>query len=405
MRDAKSKAPSAPPSPIEDEDDGAPLSTREIPVVVPGAAPGTLQIESTDRPKICLIDYDTEKVEELEIVRLDEAAPFLSREVGVTWIDIQGIGCREVFEELGRIFEIHPLALEDVVNVPQRPKSDVYENHQLFVTRMVSMQDDAFFGEQLSILFGRGYVVTVQEEPDIDCLEPLRQRIRAGRGIIRRAGSDYLAYAIFDAVVDGFYPVLEHYGELLDELELRVLSPNGVASAEIFDLKRELLSLRRAIWPQRDLLSSLLRDESPHIKAETRVYLRDTYDHAVQIIDMVETFREIASSLMDLLMTQSSNRMNEVMKVLTIVSTIFLPMTFVAGVYGMNFDTNVSRWNMPELEWIYGYPFSIGLMIASAGSLLLYYRYRGWLTSGKPKRGRKRARHGASRKSATPPPP
>lgn len=301
-----------------------------------------------------------------------------------------------MFEELGRVFSIHPLALEDVVNIPQRPKVDTYEKHQLLIARMVSLHDGVLYSEQLSILFGRGFVVTVQEEPDVDCLEPVRQRIMGGRGNIRKAGSDYLAYAIFDAVIDGFFPVLEQLGEKLDEAEQRVLGARDVSSHEIFDLKRELLSLRRAIWPQRDVLSSLLRDESSHIEKETLVYLRDTYDHAVQVMDMVETFREVASSLMDLLMTQASNRLNEVMKVLTIVSTIFLPMTFIAGVYGMNFDTNASGWSMPELKWPLGYPFSIALMLLSAISLLLYYRYRGWLSAPRAPRARKRLRSAAT---------
>jgi magnesium transporter len=265
------------------------------------------------------------------------------------------------------------------VNVPQRPKTETGQEQHLIITRMVSLVGHQLQTEQFAILFGKGFVVTVQEEPDVDCLDPLRERIRVATGHMRKAGSDYLAYALFDAVIDGFYPVLERYGEALEELELRLLSPQGASSTDIFAIKRELLQLRRAIWPQREVLTQIMRDESVHIQDATRPYFRDTYDHAVQIMDMVETFRELASSLMDLHMSSISNRLNEVMKVLTIVSTIFLPMTFIAGVYGMNFNSERSPFNMPELNWFYGYPFSLVLMVVSVVILLLYYRSKGWI--------------------------
>lgn len=358
--------------------DAEPNRVYELPPDPVGAMPGTLVIESDEPPRIFMLDYGASGVEERELDNIDDCIPFIDSQ-SITWIDVRGIGHRPTFAKLAAIFKIHPLAMEDLVNVPQRPKSEVYPDQQIFVSRMVTLRDAALQSEQLGILFGKGFVVTVQEERDVDCLDPVRARIRNDRGMIRRLGSDYLAYAILDAVIDGFYPVLEMFGEALDELELHVLDTQNASSREIFTVKRELLQLRRAIWPQRDLLAQLLRDESPHIKEETRRYYRDTYDHAVQVMDMVETFREIASSLMDLLMTGVSNRLNEVMKVLTIVSTIFLPMTFVAGVYGMNFNVDKSELNMPELNWRYGYPFSLVLMVASAGLLLLYYRSRGWI--------------------------
>ncbi|NUP09616.1 MAG: magnesium/cobalt transporter CorA [Polyangiaceae bacterium] len=359
----------------------------EIPHETVGAMPGTLHIESDEKPRIFLVDYSESNVEERELAEIDDCIPYIDQQ-SITWIDIRGIGHEPVFRRLAEIFDIHPLALEDLVNVPQRPKSEAYPSQHIFVCRMVSLLDGDLKTEQFGILFGKGYVVTVQEEPLVDCLDPVRQRIRRGRGLIRKAGSDYLAYALLDAVIDGFYPVLEKYGETLDELELHVLKTQHASSNEIFGLKRELLQLRRAIWPQRDLLSQLLRDDSPHINEETRRYYRDTYDHSVQIMDMVETFREIASSLMDLLMTGVSNRLNEVMKVLTIVSTIFLPMTFIAGVYGMNFNPEISKWNMPELNWVHGYPFSLALMVVSATLLLLYYRSRGWIGGRHDRLGR-----------------
>jgi magnesium transporter len=211
----------------------------------------------------------------------------------------------------------------------------------------------------------------------------VRDRLRRSRGPIRTKPADYLAYAILDAVIDGFYPVLETMGETLDEMEVEAAESKRPMSREIHSLKRQLLTVRRAIWPQRDLLNNLLREESLHVSADTRLYLRDTYDHTVQVMDMVETFREIASGLMDLYLSGVSNRMNEIMKVLTIISTIFLPLTFIAGVYGMNFDTNASPYNMPELRWRLGYPFSLALMAASILGLLVFYRRKGWLGGGR----------------------
>jgi magnesium transporter len=236
------------------------------------------------------------------------------------------------------------------------------------------------------MIVGTGFVLTVREASEHDALQPVRERLRRGRGPIRAEPADYLAYVLLDAVIDGFYPVMESFGERLDDLELDAAAAPPGTSRRIHDVKRQLLTARRAIWPQRDLLNALLRDESPHIRRETRLYLRDTYDHAVQMMDMVETFREIASGLMDLYLSGVSNRMNETMKVLTVISTIFLPLTFIAGVYGMNFKSESSPWNMPELGWRYGYPFALVLMAASVAGLMAYYRRKGWI--GRPPEGR-----------------
>ncbi len=347
----------------------------------PGAPPGTLVLEDPNKPKIYLIDYCVEQVVEKWIDSVDECVPYLIDDLpSVTWIDVQGIGHKPTFERLGEIFGIHPLALEDVVNVPQRPKSDVYAGQHVIICRMA--QADAkceLVTEQVAIVFGKGYVLTVQEEPNADVFEPVRERIRKGRKLMRTGGADYLAYALFDAIVDGFYPVLERLGDKLDEIEIDAIAGKEHTAHRIHDVKRELLALRRTIWPQREVANALLRDGSPHIQEHTRLYLRDTYDHAVQVMDMVETFREIASGLMDLHLSGVSNRMNEIMKVLTIISTIFLPLTFIAGVYGMNFDTKISPYNMPELEWRYGYLFSIGLMLLSVAGLFVFYWRKGWL--------------------------
>ncbi|AKT42781.1 magnesium transporter [Chondromyces crocatus] len=352
--------------------------TREPP---PASPPGTLLLESTTKPRMFVIDYSPEVVVEKEIHDLDEAIEFLTDDrPSITWVDIRGIGHRETFERIGRIFKIHALALEDIVNVPQRPKADAYPDHHLVIARMAqSNGNGGICTEQIAILFGPGFVLTVQEESDRDVMEGVRERIRRGGGSIRTRGSDYLAYAVLDAVVDGFFPLLERLGERLEDLELEVPRSRRPMSRQIHDLKRDLLTLRRAIWPQRDLVNNLLRDESPLITKETRIFLRDTYDHSVQVMDMVETFRELSSGLMDLYLSTVSNRMNEIMKVLTIISTIFLPITAIAGIYGMNFRHESSPFNMPELDWYYGYPYSLMLMLGSVVGLLIYYRRKGWL--------------------------
>lgn len=350
----------------------------------PGAPPGTLVLEQGGKSRIFCIDYCETHLIEKELSNIDECITYLTDDTpSITWIDVRGLTDRATLERMGEIFKIHPLALEDVVNTPQRPKTDAYPDQQLVITRMAWIHDKGeLVTEQLGILFGQGYVLTVQEESDRDVLENVREMLRKDRGSMRKLGADHLAYAIVDAVVDGFYPVLEAFGERLEDLELDApKAPRGM-SKKIHAVKRELLRVRRAAWPQRDLVNGLLRDGSPHVKPETRVYLRDTYDHIVQVMDMVETFREIASGLMDLYLSGVSSRMNEIMKVLTVISTIFLPMTFIAGVYGMNFDPASSPYNMPELKWRYGYPFSLGLMLLSVTGLLWFYMRKGWITQG-----------------------
>jgi magnesium transporter len=382
-----------PPSERDPAAESDPSSQEDRPsLMMVGASPGTLAITSEERPKIFLIDYHKEGVTERELSSIDECETYLYDDTpSITWVDVRGIGHTPTLRRLGEIFKLHPLALEDVVNVPQRPKTDVYEGHQLIVARMVRMDKSGEVqSEQLGILFGKGFVLTVQEEPDYDVLGCVRERIRQGRGTIRTRGADYLAYALLDAVIDAFFPVLEGIGEHLEELELEAIHARHSMSKAIHDTKRDLLTIRRAIWPQRDLINALLRGDSPLIDKETHIYLKDTYDHSVQVMDMVETHREVASGLMDLYLSGVSNRMNEIMKVLTILSTVFLPVTFIAGVYGMNFDPESSPYNMPELKSRYGYPFSLLLMAASVGTLLVYYRRKGWLGAGGSFGARKR---------------
>lgn len=347
----------------------------------PGSIPGTLAIEAdASPPVIFLIDYNETNATRVKINDPEDCLPYLDTE-SISWVDVQGLGSENVLRRVGQVFKLHPLVLEDMVNVPQRPKVDEYADQLLFIARMVTPKDNGrgFIAEQVSLILGQNYLLTIQEEPDYDCFGPVRDRVRSAKGNIRSHKADYLAYALIDAIIDGFFPVLEDYGEALEELEDEVVeNPTRQSLEKIHRIKRELLSLRRAIWPQRDAINSLIRDCNHLISDEVRVYLRDCYDHTIQVIDMVETYREVASSLMDVYVSSVGNRMNEVMKVLTIVSTIFIPLTFIAGVYGMNFNPDASPFNMPELNWYWGYVACWGLMITVAASLIIYFKRKGW---------------------------
>jgi magnesium transporter len=348
----------------------------------PGTLPGTIIIDAdAPQPIIFLIDYNETDFTRQQITAPEECAPYLDME-SVSWVDVQGLGNQDILQRLGQVFDLHPLVLEDIVNVPERPKVEDYEDQLLFIARMVVPKERTygFYSEQVSLILAKHYLLTVQEEPEHDCFECVRARIEKNKGIIRKQGADYLAYALLDAIIDGFFPVLELYGEQLEELEEEVIAnPTRKTLQSIYQIRRELLQLRRAIWPQRDAINSLIRDSGDLISPEVRIYLRDCYDHAVQVMDMVETYRELASGLMDVYLSAVSNKMNEVMKLLTVVSSIFIPLTFVVGVYGMNFNTEKSPYNMPELNWYWGYPICLGVMGGIAFGLLFLFWRRGWL--------------------------
>jgi magnesium transporter len=280
--------------------------------------------------------------------------------------------------EIGQRFGLHPLTLADIVHADQRPKVEVYDEHLFLVLRMPHL-DDGIWTEQLSLIVGRDFVLTLQEREG-DCFDPVRARLRQDKSRMRTFGADYLAYALLDALIDSHFPVLERFGEALDALESAVVEqPAPELVPRIHDLKRDLLELRRALWPMREVMSHLLRDETAFISAATRVYLRDCADHVFQLMDMLEIDREVASGLLDLHMSSVSLRTNEIMKVLTIIATVFIPLGFVAGLYGMNFKPEVSPFNMPELSWYFGYPYALGLMLAIAGGLLGYFWRKGWI--------------------------
>jgi len=345
----------------------------------PGAAPGQIRrVEGSQPPIVHVMAYGPDELEERRVESVREVAEFRDTHP-VIWINVDGLGDPATVRWLGERFDLHPLALEDVTNTHQRPKAEEYGHTYYIVARMLHFTGAGLETEQFSIFLGEGFVITFQETHG-DCFDPVRQRIRSGRQQIRGGGADYLAYALLDALVDSNFPILERYSDRIDDLEeVALVHPDQRAMARIYSLKRELLVLRRSIWPLREALGTLLRDPTDLFQESTRLYLRDVQDHTVQIVDLVENHRETATSLLDLYLSSISHRMNEVMKVLTIIATIFIPLGFIAGVYGMNFDPEVSRWNMPELSWAYGYPAAIALMAAIAIGLLFFFVRKGWI--------------------------
>ncbi len=356
-----------------------------------GSIPGTLTINPESAPpEIVLLDYSEDECERRLDLKPIDIKPYLDHK-SVTWIDLKGFGHEETIRQMGEVFQLHPLFLEDIVNVPQRPKVEEADHHLLLISCMVGLVKPSdnlgdladlsptFMTEQVSFVLGAQYLLTVQEEPDYDSFDVVRDRLRSGRGTIRRRGADYLMYALLDSIIDGFFPVLEAYGEALELLEDEVVAnPTMHTLEKIHRMKRDLIRLRRAIWPQRDAINSLIRDGNPLIGEDIRIHLRDCYDHAVQVMDMVETYREVASSLMDVYLSSVSNRMNEIMKFLTVISSIFIPLTFIAGIYGMNFNTEKSRLNMPELNHPYGYLICLGVMGVMAIGMVTFFWKKGW---------------------------
>jgi magnesium transporter len=342
-----------------------------------GAAPGTLVHtgeKKMERVRIRSIDYDVDGIREAELDDLGAVLP-LRDTASVSWINIDGLHDVDIVRDLGEHFGLHPLVLEDIVHVGQRPKEDVYDGYDAIVLPMLAWDDEGGFvrEEQLSLIVGPTWVITFQERVG-DAFEPVRERLRGSKGRIRARGADYLAYALIDAVVDHYFTVLERIGTRTEELEIEVLeSPEPRTMARLHRLKRELIVLRRAVWPVRDLLNGILRGESERFSDETRVFVRDVYDHSVQAIETVESLRDVVSGSIDLYLSTVSHRTNEVMKVLTIMASIFIPLTFMAGIYGMNFE------NMPELAVPWAYPALWAAMVAVALGLVVYFRRKGWM--------------------------
>jgi len=326
---------------------------------------------------ISVIAYGPDKLVEAPIDDVRSIGEYLHA-WPVTWVNVDGLGDAAMIAKLGEIFGLHRLALEDVINVHQRPKAEQYGDHTYIVAREVTL-GECLETEQISIFLGKNYVLTFQERAG-DCFGAVRERIRIVSGRIRAAGPDYLAYALLDAIIDAYFPVMEQHGERLEALEDEIIAkPASDAIERVHVIKRELQVFRRLLWPTRDAINSLLRDEQCYFTADTRIYLRDCYDHTLRIIELLEAQRELAADLVDLYLSSASHRMNEIMKVLTVITTIFIPLSFVAGIYGMNFDRAASIWNMPELGWRWGYPFALGLMAVIASALVAWFKRKGWL--------------------------
>ncbi len=341
-----------------------------------GLPPGTLVHigeKQTEDVRITLIDYDERHVEEKSDLSVGACSPFKASPT-VTWVNVTGLHDMAVIEEFGKIFDIHPLVLEDVVHTEQRPKMEDMGEYLFIVLKMLSHNNgkSAFEAEQLSLIVGSNFVISFQER-DGDVFQPVRDRIQKGKGRIRKSGSDYLAYTLMDAIVDNYFIILESMGERIEILQESVLTePDPSNLREIQEIRREMAFLRRSIWPLREAINALQRTESPLIGESVAPYLRDVYDHTIQVIENIETLRDAVSSTLDIYLSSLSNKMNEVMKVLTIIATIFIPLTFIAGVYGMNFKF------MPELEWHWGYP-TVGLVMLIIGVLMLLgFKRKNW---------------------------
>jgi len=338
-----------------------------------GASPGTLLVDpGAPPPLLRVIAYSKDELLAVELRTADEVEPLRQR-FPVVWLNVDGLGDGTVLRRLGELFGLHRLALEDVTSRQQRAKLEDYQTNDFLVLRVTNPGDE-LDTEQLSLFVGEGFVLTFQERAG-DAFELIRTRLRDPQGRLRQSGPDYLAYALIDASVDAYFPVLERIGDRLDTCEEHILADcdHRTAVAEIHELRRDLLQLRRALWPLREVTAALLRETCSRFGSDTRVYLRDVHDHVVQLLDLLENFREMGSSLMEVHLSTVSNRLNEVMKVLTIIATIFIPLTFVAGVYGMNFK------HMPEYEWEWGYPVCLLLMAAIAAAMLWWFRRRRWL--------------------------
>lgn len=342
-----------------------------------GLPPGSLVHigeKKTEKAKITLIDYDENNFFEKEPETIDECFRYKDKK-SVTWINIDGLHDVELVEKIGQQFNLHPLVLEDILNTGQRPKTEDLDDYFFVVLKMLTYEDakKMIESEQVSLVFSKNFVISFQEKPG-DVFESIRNRIRNGKGRIRKMNADYLAYVLIDAIVDNYFSILEKIGDRVEDLEEELLQDSGTETMQrIHSLKREMLFLRKSVWPFREAINALVRSESKIIQKTTMVYLKDVYDHTIQVIDTAETFRDMISGMLDVYLSTVSNKMNEVMKVLTIFAAIFIPLTFIAGVYGMNFQ------NMPELGWNLGYPMALMIMLLVGIVMLFYFKRKKWL--------------------------
>jgi magnesium transporter len=349
-----------------------------------GLQPGAV-VYIGDPPKepvsidIGVIDYDKTEFRQFKTMSVEECFPYRDSQT-VTWINVNGIHDVNVVEKLGSHFGIHALVLEDIANTGHRPKFEEGDKYVFLVVKMLSLNNEGQIkSEQVSIVFGSNYVISFQERKG-DVFDPLRDRLKKTVPRIKFMGADYLAYAMVDAIVDHYFCILEDLGERIQNMEDELAeNPRKEDLSAIHELKRELVYMRRAVWPLREVIGGLDRLESELIHDYTELYIRDLYEHTVQVIDTVETFRDMVAGLLDIYLSSMSNKMNEVMKVLTIIATLFIPLGFLAGVYGMNFNTESSPFNMPELGFKYGYPLFWLLVLLIAGGLIIFFRRKNWL--------------------------
>ena len=342
-----------------------------------GLPPGTLVHigeKKTEEIKITVIDYDEMNFQEREIKSIEESFSFKDKPT-VTWINIEGIHRTDIIQKLGDCYGFHPLVLEDILNTDQRPKMEDYKDYLYIVLKMLSNnKGPEIIVEQVSLILGSNFVISFQEGVAGDVFNPVRERIRNGKGRIRSFGADYLAYSLIDSIVDNYFIILEKLGERIEDLEEELLiNPSKETLHKIHQLKREMIFLRRAVWPLREVISTMERADSTLTKEYSRVYFRDVYDHTIQIIDVIETYRDMLAGMLDIYLSSLSNKMNEIMKFLTIIGTIFIPLTFIVGLYGMNFDY------MPELRWRWGYFSILFFMFAVSVFMLLYFKRKKWL--------------------------
>ena len=340
-----------------------------------GAHPGALALPSdTQAPLVRVMRFGAQSFEEREIDPQADLAALVARGSDTTWIDVQGFGDEAFLERMRAALGLHPLAMADIVNVPQRPKVEKYGDRVLVIAQMAQLARDGTVEiEQLGLVIGPNWLASFQERPG-DCFDSVRERIRSPGTKIRAEGPDYLAYALLDSVVDAFYPVIESIARTLESLEAAILEqPSRATLHAVHGTRRVLLHLHRIQWQQREAIAAMMRDETLPIRDSVRVYLRDVHDHAIQVLDAIETYREVCVGLTDLYLSSANHRMNEAMQALTVVATIFIPLTFIVGVYGMNFDY------MPELRWRWAYPAVWFLMIAIAAGLVAWFRNRGWI--------------------------
>lgn len=339
---------------------------------LPPGKPVFVGEQKLEKPKIHIIQYNEKDLTETDIKTTDDIYQFINN-TSVTWIDISGLHDVSLIQDLGTRFSIHPLVQEDIVHLSQRPKLEEFDDYIFMVLRMFYFEEQDIVEEQISIILGKNYVITFQEKPG-DIFDPIRERIQSKKFRIIKQNSDYLAYSLVDAIVDNYFVILEALGDRVELLEDDLLlNPSREILQEIHTLKRKMISLRRSVWPLREVINKLDRTESNLIRKSTKIYIRDVYDHTIQVIDAIENYRDILSGMLDTYLSSLSNRMNEVMKTLTIIATIFIPLTFIVGVYGMNFEY------MPELKWHWGY-FGVWMVIVIIAIVMVgYFRKKKWL--------------------------